>query len=256
MNQNTIFSTLLIFGLVFTPLFGFAQTDDEALETEETTEVEDIETEDTETSNEETTSDNEVINDDQTESYETEVVEDDTEVINPEVEIVEEEVSGEVVEITENYIAIETENGEIVQISRRGGGALLSPFVRAANVGELQVGDQVELTVTTEASLSGEVQGVASDGSVTVVTSDGQTRTISPGSESVVIRRNGQVVTDFTTLSEGDEIELVYSGEIISDVDTDTDEDSEGGWIVPVVIILIILALAALLAKRNNRQEL
>jgi len=258
--KNLAFLLLLSVGLTYSfgPLLvANAQTEDDTTTVEDDTEVT---TDDTTTVDEEVDMDVDADTDEMDADEEAEVEDpaldgdDDTELYNDEVEVTEEEVTGEVIEITEDYIVIETEDGEQVQLSRNGGGGLLSPFVRQANLGNLAVGDQVTATVTREAVLQGLVSGVQANGSLTVVTSDGETRTISPNSTDVIVRQNGKVVTDFSTLSEGDEVEVVFPGEIVSDVDTV--DAAKAGWIIPVIVILIVLALAAVLAKRGNREEL
>ena len=236
------------------PIYTLAQTQDPELYND-TQEV-DPETTDNQTEEDvpvDESDEGEIINSDQTEPYETGLVDDtQAELINDEVEVEETTVEGEVVEITDEYLVVGTDEGEQVRVSR-GGGSLLSPFVRQAALGNVQVGDDIEITVAESVTLEGEVQGVTESGTLVVTTEDGQRRTIQPGLNGVKVTKGDQVVTDFSTLSAGDEIEVVYEGELISAVDNET--DPVGGWITPVIIILIVLGLAAVLARRGKRLE-
>ncbi len=242
----------LITGLVFALALGnfaFAQTDTDETTVDETV-VDDSTTTDP-TDDTETTAAEEVEAE-EADNQDEDITEDqdEPELINEDVEVTDEEITGEVIEVTDETITILTADGETVEISR-GGGTLLSPFVRSANLNGIKVGDNVTATVATEVSIMGEVAGVDATGALNVKTVDGQTRTIQPGVKNVVIKKDGKVVDDFTTLATGDEIEVVYEGTLVSDVDK-TEVNSSAGWVIPVAIILIVLILAGLLAKRNR----
>lgn len=252
MNKLQIFTVLLTLGLFWTPIW--AQTDD----------AETGNTDEEEISTDESNADTTIIEEapepapDQESNVEEAPESENTtsenvRTLNADVKVETEEVSGEVIEITDQYILIETDTGEQRRISR-GGGALLSPFVRQAALGSLLVGDQVTVTIATTAILAGKVQGVSIDGALTVVTDDGQTRTIQLGQTGVAVRSNGEILLDFTTLDSGDGIELVYEGELVSDVEIETIQ-ATAGWIVPVAIILIVIVLAAILARRGKRRN-
>lgn len=243
-----LLALLVVSATLTTPSFAQVDPDtsvDNETEVETTSETEvDPEAED------------EIVNSDQTEPFETGITEEDeietTSTVEADIDVQESEITGEVIEITDDYIVIRTEAGEEVQISR-GGGTLLSPFVRQAPLTDVKVGDNVELTVAESVTLEGEVKGVTENGAIVVVTEDGQERTIQSGLNGVIVRNNGKIVTDFTTLEPGDEVEVSYQGELISAVETD--DSSAGGWVTPVIIILIVLGLAAVLARRGKQLE-
>jgi hypothetical protein len=168
------------------------------------------------------------------------------------VDIVEEEVMGEVIAIDNDFVTILTAAGDQRRVSL-GGGGLLSPFVRAVQAGDIEVGDSVELTLATEISTSAQILEINPDGSLVIQGENGQVQTLPAGSNNFEVRQNGQIITDYSSLQPGDEIELVITGELLTDVQQ-VEPNTRASWVVPVLVILIVLALAALLAKRNRSQ--
>jgi hypothetical protein len=241
-DKMKILTTIFIaFALIFLPTLTKAQTDitdDEATSTEDTG---------TSTDEDEATSTDE-------DEVEDETDEEPMSDADGEIEIDSDTIEGEVVEITDTYVVIETVTGDRERITISSGG-LLAAYVTPAVLGELNVGDEVSLGIATSATVEAAVVEVNDQGALVVTTENGETVTVTENQEGVTIRSNGVVVTDFSILSPDDEVEITFEDTVITEVEAGEAEDGgTAGWLVPLIIILALIALGAAVAKRAARE--
>ena len=200
-----------------------------------------------------------VVNEDDDSDVDEEPLPVDEEITDNESEIIDtdsETIEGEVIEITAEVIVIENQAGEQFRI-RRGGGSLLSPYVRGSVAGEstIKVGDMVEV----EAARSVEIETVISEkptpNTIVIFTPRGERQTLTPTTPGVVVRQNGQIVTDFSTLDEGEEIEIVFESDelILAEIADENSDNTNNNWVLPIIVLSIIIIGGSFLMRSKKR---
>ena len=248
MLKHSIISGFIALFLVFSlGVDVSAQTEDsttgesEVVEGDVETGEEDVVTEGAEENvNEDIEEEDEDNEEDGSTEEDSEVIEDDSPTVEElnEENIEEEPLFGDVIEVRDDEIILETEDGSLVSISTTtnvevNGSQLIRSGSVALKKGDRAVVNSVSSVATTGIVVSNE------NGVLQITTSDGQ---------ELIYRRTASTPSRVAAVAAGDEVTIVVSeeGEILG-VDTEvidlpeTRDRSPWGWIILIIVILALV---------------